>query len=101
MGEDLIHISPGSTPIAWLVVLGAAVLSAFGCRTMSDFARKRHLLDTPNERSLHQVPVPRLGGVAIVVASWLPVAILWMLSRAHDRVLLAWLIASLLVAGLG
>jgi UDP-N-acetylmuramyl pentapeptide phosphotransferase/UDP-N-acetylglucosamine-1-phosphate transferase len=44
--------------------------------------RRRLLLDRPNERSLHAVPVPRVGGLAIVpaiAAAWLclPGAISW------------------------
>lgn len=39
------------------------------------FAVKYRLLDTPNRRSSHIVPVPRLGGVAIVVATTIGSAI--------------------------
>ena len=34
------------------------------------FAVGRNLLDVPNLRSSHEVPTPRLGGVAIVLGSW-------------------------------
>jgi UDP-N-acetylmuramyl pentapeptide phosphotransferase/UDP-N-acetylglucosamine-1-phosphate transferase len=49
--------------------IGLAVLIAFGVSTALSFFiashRSLHWLDHPNERSLHQTPVPRLGGVAI------------------------------------
>ena len=34
------------------------------------FAVGRNLLDVPNLRSSHEIPTPRLGGVAIVLGSW-------------------------------
>ncbi|MDQ5826720.1 MAG: hypothetical protein M3441_21275 [Chloroflexota bacterium] len=40
------------------------------------FAVGRNLLDVPNLRSSHEVPTPRLGGVAIVIGTWIGVAIL-------------------------
>lgn len=35
------------------------------------FAVGRNLLDVPNRRSSHEVPTPRLGGVAVISGSWL------------------------------
>ena len=40
------------------------------------FAAGRNLLDVPNLRSSHEVPTPRLGGVAIIVGAWIGVALL-------------------------
>ncbi|HSK99867.1 MAG TPA: hypothetical protein VK869_05985 [Rubrobacteraceae bacterium] len=34
------------------------------------FAVGRNLLDVPNLRSSHEVPTPRLGGVAIILGTW-------------------------------
>ena len=34
------------------------------------FAVGRNLLDVPNIRSSHEVPTPRLGGVAIILGAW-------------------------------
>lgn len=34
------------------------------------FAVGRNLLDVPNLRSSHEVPTPRLGGVAIIIGAW-------------------------------
>ena len=34
------------------------------------FAAGRNLLDVPNLRSSHEVPTPRLGGVAIMLGTW-------------------------------
>lgn len=53
--------------IAWSLIV-VAVLSAVLTGLMRRYALSRQLLDRPNERSSHSVPVPRGGGVAIVVA---------------------------------
>lgn len=37
------------------------------------FAVGRNLLDVPNTRSSHEVPTPRLGGVAVILATWVGV----------------------------
>lgn len=62
-----------------LPTLGAVVAATFGlttllCIAILRLALKRNLVDVPNERSLHTVAVPRLGGVAIVLAVWLATA---------------------------
>ncbi len=35
------------------------------------FAVGRNLLDVPNTRSSHETPTPRLGGIAVILATWL------------------------------
>ena len=40
------------------------------------FATGRNLLDVPNLRSSHEVPTPRLGGVAIMLGTWAGFALL-------------------------
>jgi UDP-N-acetylmuramyl pentapeptide phosphotransferase/UDP-N-acetylglucosamine-1-phosphate transferase len=56
-------------------VIGAAILavcglaSAAGTAFLRSYARRRNLFDTPNQRSSHSVPTPRLGGVAIASAA--------------------------------
>ncbi len=40
------------------------------------FAVGRNLLDVPNLRSSHEVPTPRLGGVAIICGIWIGVFVL-------------------------
>ena len=59
------------------------------------FAVGRNLLDVPNLRSSHEVPTPRLGGVAIVLGTWIGVALL----RPQE----AWplLFAATLIGGVG
>ena len=40
------------------------------------FAVGRNLLDVPNLRSSHEIPTPRLGGIAIVLGTWAGFALL-------------------------
>ncbi len=114
----------------------ALALITFGVSAVATFALSRelvpflHILDHPNDRSLHIVPVPRTGGVAFtiaiaigltvaqltvglppdtvwIVAAATPVAIISLLDDWRDmpvRIRLAIHLASavlLLVAGLG
>jgi UDP-N-acetylmuramyl pentapeptide phosphotransferase/UDP-N-acetylglucosamine-1-phosphate transferase len=50
-----------------LIVLAAFASAAWLTRSFADPASRLHLLDHPNERSLHTRPTPRTGGVAIVI----------------------------------
>jgi UDP-N-acetylmuramyl pentapeptide phosphotransferase/UDP-N-acetylglucosamine-1-phosphate transferase len=40
------------------------------------FAAGRNLLDVPNLRSSHEVPTPRLGGLAVIAGTWIGAAVL-------------------------
>jgi UDP-N-acetylmuramyl pentapeptide phosphotransferase/UDP-N-acetylglucosamine-1-phosphate transferase len=54
-----------------VVAGGAAFLVAGGLvPLLVRFAVGRNLLDVPNLRSSHEVPTPRLGGVAIILGTW-------------------------------
>jgi UDP-N-acetylmuramyl pentapeptide phosphotransferase/UDP-N-acetylglucosamine-1-phosphate transferase len=57
MTSGLLLISAGA---------GTLLASALGVSLVRRLAHQSGLLDVPNERSLHQRPVPRGGGVAIV-----------------------------------
>lgn len=74
--------------------------SLYVCVFARDFALRRALLDRPNERSLHTTPVPRLGGVAIVLACYavLPLALR---ESSEPHALWPWLLTALPVAALG
>jgi Fuc2NAc and GlcNAc transferase len=53
------------------VLAGLTVLvSLLGTVAFERYARRRSLLDVPNQRSSHQVPVPRGGGVVIITISF-------------------------------
>ena len=51
----------------WLIpCLAACAVSTLGTLGLERFLRHRAILDKPNERSLHEVPTPRGGGMAIL-----------------------------------
>lgn len=63
------------TPAApWLAALGAAACCVLVLRIALS-RDMRHWLDRPNERSLHAHPVPRIGGLALLVAATLALAL--------------------------
>ncbi len=57
-----------SIPVATALVGAAFALSAWLTRRFIDPRSLFHVLDHPNERSLHRDPVPRSGGVALLLA---------------------------------
>jgi len=58
----------GPPDISWALVTiaAAAAISALTTGLYRSFALKRRILDHPVERSLHQIPTPRGGGVGVV-----------------------------------
>src|SRR5919206_930813 len=60
------------------VVAGGAAFLVSGTLVplLVSFAVGRNLLDVPNLRSSHEVPTPRLGGVAIILGTWVGFALL-------------------------
>jgi UDP-N-acetylmuramyl pentapeptide phosphotransferase/UDP-N-acetylglucosamine-1-phosphate transferase len=60
------------------VVAGGAAFLVAGALAplLASFAVGRNLLDVPNLRSSHEVPTPRLGGVAIMLGTWVGFALL-------------------------
>lgn len=50
-----------------VVIVGVTFVAATGAvRVVRSVGQRNALLDLPNHRSSHQVPVPRLGGAAFV-----------------------------------
>src|SRR5216684_4978711 len=78
-----------------LTAIGCAIAfcgTLLGCSLLRGFSLRKNLLDRPNERSLHTVPVPRLGGVAIASAVWLALGTVYVLQRkTPDKLERSWL----------
>src|SRR5712691_8834490 len=56
------------------VIAAAGLIACLGTRALIPLLRRAAVLDRPNERSLHEAPVPRGGGIALVAAilvAWL------------------------------
>lgn len=81
----------GAVPSGGVAFLVAGALVPL----LVSFAVGRNLLDVPNLRSSHEVPTPRLGGVAIILGTWVGFAFL----RAEG----AWplLVAATLIGAVG
>jgi UDP-N-acetylmuramyl pentapeptide phosphotransferase/UDP-N-acetylglucosamine-1-phosphate transferase len=50
------------------IVLGAGLIAWLGTGALIPLLRQRAVLDRPNERSLHVIPIPRGAGIAVVGA---------------------------------
>jgi UDP-N-acetylmuramyl pentapeptide phosphotransferase/UDP-N-acetylglucosamine-1-phosphate transferase len=65
------------------------------------WAEQRQIFDIPNSRSLHTRPVPRGGGLAIVIVTFLGIGVLWYVRPLWDLfnvIILA--IGGVLIAGI-
>ena len=75
------------------MLAGIALLSAVATRAARRYAVSKQLIDTPNHRSSHEVPIPRGGGLALALAWFVAVA-------AFARPTLSPLTAALFFGGL-
>ncbi|MCB1706650.1 MAG: glycosyltransferase family 4 protein [Halioglobus sp.] len=82
-------------------ILSTLVLSVVLCGLYERFARARHILDTPNERSSHSRPTPHGGGAALLVAFVLGLGLAAWLYGGWTPPLLALTICALALALLG
>ena len=57
-----------------LTFAAALVVGLIVTPIVREFAHRRELLDQPGGRKVHQVPIPRLGGVAMAIAFGLAIA---------------------------
>jgi Fuc2NAc and GlcNAc transferase len=86
----------GGVALIVLVYAGALVLTFI----MRRLALARGLLDVPNQRSSHERPTPRGGGLAVVIATAAGIVALAFLQRIDVPLALA-LAGGLVVAGVG
>ena len=90
-------MSPAALGIAILVFLVSFLVSMW----VRQFARSRGMLDIPNERSSHEVPTPRGGGLAIVVAMTLGTGMAWLAGLVDSDLAIALTGGGLLIAAIG
>ncbi len=90
-----------SAPMDYLAVailLAVGVSSAWLTRYLSRPGARIQILDHPNERSLHENPTPRTGGLAMLLAMLLGVLLMQWWARVQET--LVWIaVAALLVWG--
>ncbi|NBD37937.1 MAG: aminotransferase class I/II-fold pyridoxal phosphate-dependent enzyme [Verrucomicrobia bacterium] len=79
------------------LVIGTMIGSG-GVWLAREYARRRDWLDVPNERSFHETPVPRVGGLGMLLPFMLALPVLLFVLPASLPVLLAALSALLIAA---
>ncbi|MBD8574605.1 glycosyltransferase family 4 protein [Pseudomonas syringae] len=87
--------------LEWLWVVAIALLSLSLTAVVRRYALSRSLMDIPNARSSHSIPTPRGGGVSIVLAFLLAVALAGASGRMNLDFLLAMVGGGGLVAVIG
>lgn len=83
----------------WLVLHFAIGLA--GTWLAREYAVRRELIDHPGERRSHDVPTPRGGGVAIVIALLVAACVLGWRNPQEIVLIAGFVIGLLLVAGVG
>ena len=68
----------------WIIILLPFILSTLLTWQLTKPSSRFYVLDKPNERSLHASPVPRSGGLAILIAIVVSVAIVSLFYPLHD-----------------
>lgn len=86
---------------AAIALLVTAAIAALLTAWARQYALKNALLDIPNERSSHQVPTVRGGGISIVVCALLGALLLWLGGAISTEFTIAWIGGALLVAAIG
>jgi UDP-N-acetylmuramyl pentapeptide phosphotransferase/UDP-N-acetylglucosamine-1-phosphate transferase len=73
-------------PLSAVLAAAAFLVSCLGTRALVTLLRRRQMLDIPNERSSHTVPVPRGGGIAVIgtiVIAWVGLSTVGLLPRTE------------------
>lgn len=84
-----------------LLLVLSGITSWFLTGMLRSYAIRKNLLDIPNDRSSHAVPMPRGGGLAIVVTVCLGSAILLVLDQLNSRYLYGFVGSGAAVALIG
>lgn len=86
--------------ITALVGFAALALAYVGVGGLRRWAESRQVFDIPNERSSHNRPTPRGGGLVIVILSTGGLILAWLLDSAISPAdLVAYLVGAWLIAG--
>src|SRR5450755_3982090 len=88
-------------PLAFAFLISALAAALITPLVISG-AKRWHLLDAPDEsRHLHDRPVPRLGGVAVFIATMLGIASTLLYSPARETLTPEWnrFVLALLIGG--
>ncbi len=87
--------------VNWLIS-GAVLISSYLLTgVMLKYAQHQYLIDIPNERSSHSVPIPRGGGVSIVFTFLLALFFLYFSDHISKKLLMAFWGGGILIAMIG
>jgi UDP-N-acetylmuramyl pentapeptide phosphotransferase/UDP-N-acetylglucosamine-1-phosphate transferase len=78
------------------LVAFAGILSFIITYLIKQLATRHKLVHLPNERSLHDVPIPRVGGLSIVLTWYLGISILFWLNALEKNLFFALMSGGLL-----
>ncbi|MCD6304287.1 MAG: undecaprenyl/decaprenyl-phosphate alpha-N-acetylglucosaminyl 1-phosphate transferase [Planctomycetes bacterium] len=67
------------------VYFGAALIAMFLTPVISRIAKARGFVDAPGVRKVHTQPVPRIGGLAIMLGTFGPIVAVFLLSNVIGR----------------
>ncbi len=76
------------------------ILSLILTAVIKHYALHHNILDIPNERSSHNVPTPRGGGLAIVLAWYVGISTMFFMKQLDKQLYFA-LLSGILLAGVG
>ncbi|MGE3920637.1 MAG: glycosyltransferase family 4 protein [Gammaproteobacteria bacterium] len=77
------------------------VFSIFLTYFVQQFTLKKAILDIPSERSLHSIPIPRGGGVTIVVSFLIGLLLMYYTGILHKNYVMPLLVGGFFVAAIG
>jgi len=83
-----------------LFAIGLFSLSCIICLLM---IKRIKIMDIPNTRSSHDIPIPKSGGVVIVITFLIGVLAIYLFGDAtliHDKYFFGFLFSALLIAGI-
>jgi UDP-GlcNAc:undecaprenyl-phosphate GlcNAc-1-phosphate transferase len=91
-------VNPGVTPISLILpLIVSLVISMVIIPIMVRLAPRLGMIDVPDPRKVHAVPIPRVGGIGIVLGALLPVILLLPL----DQSLKTYIFGALVLFGFG
>ncbi|MDH5189744.1 MAG: glycosyltransferase family 4 protein [Gammaproteobacteria bacterium] len=78
-----------------LIIIPAFIISALFIHMFLNPKSRFHILDRPNERSLHGIPVPRSGGIAIILSFIL--CLVGVMAYSSDLTQIIWIISGVFI----
>ena len=95
--QNIILTTKNSNLFIFFSFITSTILSIWLVPKFIDIGKKLNLIDYPDKRKVHSVPLPRSGGIAIFIAYITPIIIfLYLFSNSIDPKIIIFLIGNLL-----